>query len=156
MKPEPKLTVVPKQKLTEDRRTDALDKALNAAEKELLPLLLHESASNTFADFLQAIHTHLKIELNYIRTGKGLDDPAGSPTLQALRERFLALKTGGAAVITFTVTAREFDTIVAALRLWQQDSAHIADQDGMLADISEEHGDALSKQEIDNLIERVN
>jgi hypothetical protein len=91
---ESKLTVVPKlKKLTDDDRDDILDRALNAAERELIPLLVHESASNTFADFLQHVHAHLKIELNFIRTGKGLDvDPKDSPSVQELREQYVARK----------------------------------------------------------------
>ena len=89
---EPKLTVVPKLKrLTEDDRGNILERALNAAERELIPLLLHESTSNTFADFLQHVHAHLKMELNFIRTGKGLDPV--SPSVQKLRHQYVARKT---------------------------------------------------------------
>ncbi|HVB58840.1 MAG TPA: hypothetical protein VNE63_20740 [Candidatus Acidoferrales bacterium] len=38
--------------------------------------------------------------------------------------------------IALKVTPREFDTILAALRLWQTDSAHIADGSGSLAEQS--------------------
>lgn len=53
-------------------------------------------------------------------------------------------------------TPREFDTILAALRLWQIDSAHIADGDGSLQDIATEHGEALTDEEIDRMIENMN
>ena len=56
----------------------------------------------------------------------------------------------------FNVTAQERDTILAALRLWQCDSAHIADVDGSLADIAAEHGDALTDKDVDGLCERIN
>jgi len=50
----------------------------------------------------------------------------------------------------------ELDTVVAALRLWQHESSHIADGDGALADMASEHGDALTNKEIDALCERIN
>ena len=53
-------------------------------------------------------------------------------------------------------TQQEFDTVIASLRLWQHDSAHIADGDGAIMDIAEDHGQALCPIEIDELIERVN
>jgi hypothetical protein len=59
-------------------------------------------------------------------------------------------------VVTVLLDASEIDTVLAALRLWQIDSAHIADGTGALADMSEEHGDALSKTQIDDLCERIN
>lgn len=54
------------------------------------------------------------------------------------------------------VTRREFDTILAALRLSQHDSAWIADGDGMIRNIAEEHGDALTNAEINALCEKLN
>lgn len=54
------------------------------------------------------------------------------------------------------LTAREFDTVIAALRLWQMPSAHIADGTGELADMAEENGEALTNAEIDALVERIN
>jgi hypothetical protein len=58
--------------------------------------------------------------------------------------------------IHLTVTEREFDTIIAALRLWQTDGAHIADGDGSIIKLAEEHGQSLSNAEVDELIERIN
>ena len=55
-----------------------------------------------------------------------------------------------------TLESRDLDTILAALRLWQHDSSHIADGDGALADIASEHGDPLTNDEIDALCERIN
>jgi hypothetical protein len=46
--------------------------------------------------------------------------------------------------------------MLAALRLWQKDSAHIADGDGALADIAQKHGEALSNEDMDALILRLN
>jgi hypothetical protein len=54
------------------------------------------------------------------------------------------------------ITERELATILAALRLWQQDTAHIVDGDGSLIAIAEEAGDPLTNQEIDELCERMN
>jgi hypothetical protein len=62
----------------------------------------------------------------------------------------------GGGVMHVQVTVREWDTIIAALRLWQKPQAHIADEDGMLADLAEEHGEALSDQDIDAMIYRLN
>jgi len=90
---ESKLTVVPGlKKLTDNDRADILDRALTAAERELIPLLLHESASNTFADFLQHVHAHLKIELNSIRTGKMLVRSEVLPAVEKLREQYVTRK----------------------------------------------------------------
>jgi hypothetical protein len=58
--------------------------------------------------------------------------------------------------IRLTLSQKEFDTVIASLRLWQRSAAHIADQHGTIADIAEEHGDALTFTEIDDLIERIN
>jgi predicted nucleic acid-binding protein len=55
-----------------------------------------------------------------------------------------------------TVRVQEFDTIIAALRLWQRSQAHIADTDGMIAAIAEEHGEAMTNEEIDAFIEKIN
>jgi len=51
---------------------------------------------------------------------------------------------------------REVDVILAALRLWQHDSAHIADGDGELIGMASEHGESLTNDEIDKLCERIN
>ncbi|MFZ0737557.1 MAG: hypothetical protein WAM96_10750 [Candidatus Acidiferrales bacterium] len=55
-----------------------------------------------------------------------------------------------------SITEREHATILAALRLWQQDAAHIADGDGSILGIAEEAGAALSTEEIDALCGRIN
>ena len=54
------------------------------------------------------------------------------------------------------VTRREFDSILAGLRLSMHDSAWIADGDGMIRAIAEEHGDALTNEEIDALCQKLN
>jgi hypothetical protein len=54
------------------------------------------------------------------------------------------------------VTRREFDSILAALRLSQHDSAWIADGDGMIRAIASEYGDPLTNEEIDALCEKLN
>ncbi len=53
-------------------------------------------------------------------------------------------------------TEREHASILAALRLWQQDAAHIADGDGSILEIAEEAGDPLTNKEVDELCERIN
>lgn len=58
--------------------------------------------------------------------------------------------------LKISVTAREHATILAALRLWQRDAAHIADGDGSIIAIAEEAGVPLSNKEIDVLCERIN
>jgi hypothetical protein len=58
--------------------------------------------------------------------------------------------------LEISITEREHATILAALRLWQQDAAHVADGDGSILAIAEEAGDALSNGEVDALCERVN
>jgi hypothetical protein len=58
--------------------------------------------------------------------------------------------------LKISVTAREHATILAALRLWQQDAAHIADGDGAILAIAEEAGDPLSNEEVDDLCARIN
>jgi hypothetical protein len=55
-----------------------------------------------------------------------------------------------------SITEREHATILAALRLWQQDAAHIADGNGSIIAIAEEAGIPLSNKEIDVLCERIN
>jgi hypothetical protein len=59
-------------------------------------------------------------------------------------------------LVVVTLGAREVDTILASLRLWQHESSHIADGDGALADMASEHGEALTKTEIDGLCEAIN
>jgi hypothetical protein len=54
------------------------------------------------------------------------------------------------------VSSRELDTILAALRLWQRESAHIADGDGGILEIAEEHGDSLTNADVNELCERLN
>jgi hypothetical protein len=61
-----------------------------------------------------------------------------------------------ATTIRAEFSAREWDTVLAALRLWQTESAHIADGAGFIASIAEEHGDPLTNAEVDRLIERIN
>lgn len=58
--------------------------------------------------------------------------------------------------LMISVTEREHTTILAALRLWQRDAAHIADGDGSIIAIAEEAGASLSNEEIDTLCERIN
>jgi hypothetical protein len=65
-------------------------------------------------------------------------------------------QTAASQVIRAEFTPREWDTVLAALRLWQHDSAHIADGDGALADMAQEHGDPLTNEEVDDLCERIN
>ena len=69
-------------------------------------------------------------------------------------------KTGAASIARrrskISFTKREHSTILAALRLWQQDAAHIADGDGSIIAIAEEAGVPLSNKEIDALCERIN
>jgi hypothetical protein len=55
-----------------------------------------------------------------------------------------------------SITEREHATILAALRLWQKDAAHIADGDGSIIAIAEETGVPLTDREIDALCERIN
>lgn len=52
-----------------------------------------------------------------------------------------------------TFTSREIDTIIAALRLWQRVPAN--SKQPMLAEIANEHGDALTVKEVDYLIEKI-
>ena len=91
--PKPKLNVLTNRpKLTADQIDAILDAAVDAAETELIPMLLERSSSDVYSAFLQHIHSHMTQELAYIKNGKGLDvDPAGS-AVQKLRDRFLELK----------------------------------------------------------------
>lgn len=57
-----------------------------------------------------------------------------------------------AAPITITVSPREFDTVIAALRYWQRCPVDVAER----TMISCEHGEPLSVSEIDALVERIN
>jgi hypothetical protein len=61
--------------------------------------------------------------------------------------------------VAVRVSAREYDTIIAALRMWQSDvTDEMTDDEGIPADFAEialEHGNALTSEEIDALIERV-
>jgi len=52
------------------------------------------------------------------------------------------------------VTPREFDTMLAALRMWQANPV-TAEQERFQG-IATEHGDALSLDEVDELCERLN
>jgi hypothetical protein len=64
-----------------------------------------------------------------------------------------------ATMIRMEVTEREYDTILAALRMWQADVTDTMTEDEGIpadfADIALEHGDALTSAEIDALIDRV-
>jgi len=96
MESKPKLEVVTtRQSLTEDQQTEILDRALTAAETELLPLLVVKSATDTFSMFLAHLHTHGREELSYIKVGK---PPIGEPgtALHRLRDRCVELKNGTA------------------------------------------------------------
>lgn len=55
-----------------------------------------------------------------------------------------------------SLTEREHAGVLAALRLWQQDAAHVADGDGSILGIAEETGDPLTDKEVDELCERMN
>jgi len=55
-----------------------------------------------------------------------------------------------------SITEREHATILAALRLWQQDAAHIAGGDGSIIAIADEAGNPLNNKEIDLLCARIN
>lgn len=62
--------------------------------------------------------------------------------------------------ISIEVSQREFDTIIAALRMWQADvTDSMTPEEGVpadFADIAMEHGDALTSKAIDRLIARIN
>jgi hypothetical protein len=64
-------------------------------------------------------------------------------------------------VVTLRVKHREYDTVLAALRFWQAHGSQPCgtglplDQENALQEIADEHGTALSGDEIDELIERV-
>lgn len=91
MKAKPNLeVVVNRRKLTEDERIKILDKAIDAAEKQLIPLLSEQSSSDVYSAFLRHVHSHMTPELAYIKTGKGLDEPG--PAVKKLRELFLSSK----------------------------------------------------------------
>lgn len=57
-----------------------------------------------------------------------------------------------------TLSDRERDTVLAALRLWQlwqDDKCAVLGTEGpLLEDIADEHGEGLNNEEIDQLIER--
>lgn len=55
--------------------------------------------------------------------------------------------------IVLKVSEREFDAILAGLRLWQSERER--GQEPMM-DIATEHGKALSSDEVDDLCERIN
>jgi len=64
------------------------------------------------------------------------------------------------AVYSFTVTAREWDTIIAALRLWQSMLPHnsVPDPDQLewMQALAKEHGAPLNSSEIDKLVYDLN
>jgi len=72
--------------------TDVLDKTLNAAEKELMHLLLKNKPETVCAAFLQHIETHLLDELIYIRTGKAEFPPSADADLARIRHRYVQFK----------------------------------------------------------------
>jgi hypothetical protein len=55
-------------------------------------------------------------------------------------------------------TPREWDTVLAALRLWQQDNDAVETHDvhGELLELAREHGEPLDNVEVDKLCERIN
>lgn len=61
---------------------------------------------------------------------------------------------------TLEVSARELDTIIAALRMWQADVTDtMTATEGIpvdFADIALEHGNALNSSAIDRLVRRIN
>ena len=63
------------------------------------------------------------------------------------------------AFITLKVSAREYDTMLAALRFWQAEvTDNMTETEGIpidFADIALEHGDALTSNQIDAFIERM-
>ena len=59
--------------------------------------------------------------------------------------------------IKLSLTPREFDTILAALRLFQRPQAWLANYgDVDITDIATEHGDIMTSEEVDELCERHN
>ena len=61
------------------------------------------------------------------------------------------MKQPGKVRIHLTVDNRELDTIIAALRWWQQSGGTEWEQE-----IATEHGPALTPAAVENLIERIN
>lgn len=57
------------------------------------------------------------------------------------------------------LTEREYDTMLAALRMWQTEvTDEMTEEEGVpvdYADIALEHGNALTSDEIDKVIERI-
>jgi hypothetical protein len=57
------------------------------------------------------------------------------------------------------LTEREYDTMLAALRMWQTEvTDEMTEEEGIpvdYADIALEHGNALTSDEIDKVIERI-
>lgn len=76
--------------LLTDEQTEMLDRALTAAERELLPLLVKKSASEVQELFQTHIQIHFGIELQYIKTGNG-DDFEGK-SIKHLRHEYVQLK----------------------------------------------------------------
>jgi hypothetical protein len=67
-------------------------------------------------------------------------------------------QTAASRVIRAEFTPREWDTVLAALRLWQQDNDAVETHEihGELLELAREHGKPLDNVEIDTLIERIN
>ena len=55
--------------------------------------------------------------------------------------------------LSYTLDNREFDTVVASLRHWQRE---LTLGKPIYLELAEEHGEALTSDEIDELIARIN
>lgn len=83
--------------LTEDQQ-QALDDAVTAATGKLMPLLLDFTAGDVRDAFLDAIHTHLWCELDYIKSGPNSGDGCVDDHVKRHRSRFLAMQRREAAL----------------------------------------------------------
>ena len=112
-----------------------------------------EQAADRVSDCEQKL-ARLREELNFGDVpGRTPSGPKRQSAANA-RKTEDALKARRRFRISFT--EREHASILAALRLWQQDAAHIADGDGSILEIAEEAGDPLTNREVDELCERIN
>jgi hypothetical protein len=112
-----------------------------------------EQAADRVSDCEKKL-ARLREELNF---GAVLGRTPSGPKRQSAEN---ARKTEGALKprrrFRISFTEREHASILAALRLWQRDAAHVANGDGSILGIAEEAGNPLTNKEVDELCERIN
>jgi hypothetical protein len=122
---------------------EIFDNALDAAEHVLRPLVSDYESDDVVAEFKDHCRTHLQDEMHNIAMhGHRNEDAADVP-----KDPPASTPAG----IVFSIA--EFDTVLAALRLWGREHEQAPPE---IVALSLEHGEGLTAFAVDRLCERIN